>query len=381
MPVGRNGRDDWNEMLAQEELRQRKSDKDLRRRRDSIFRREKKQEDGGESPEAEKSEAPPKRRAPAWAGFAAQAAPFAVLLLLAPLVRGPAVFYLLVLASALPAALPFLLRHVSGSHWAACIPAALLPVEVYFALQYAPWNPELTLPLAVVSAGAFAMAVHYVAALRRKRYVPVEVLEEPGIEDGRQARQIKGEVAFAAEQGRRRGLLLFFTALAAAALLAPAVQGVGLQLYRPSPNEVSEFEKESLKDDALMTRRMNAAYERLESEMWEQSSREEKRKALQALLDIETDRLGSKRFDLRDYNVFSAVAGGKHTSVPEALLTGKTKTQERVSAMCHLAYHLMPLVVTGDEEQFEAIAEDHAKRRCAEYEARWENREPEVNHA
>ena len=289
----------------------------------------------------------------AWLPAAAQVVPYAVMLLLAPLIKGEAGFYLLVLVTAAPVALAaILLRPLGRWAWLLRAVAPLLPLEAWFALRYFLWN--LGGALALAGLCALAGLLYYGFAVRGK----------------------------ARGGDKSRGVLLFVTLLAAVTLLVPAALGVGLQLYRASPNERDDFAAQSLEDDELMTRRMNGAYELLQPEQWALMGREKKLEALQALLDVETDDLGLPRFDLRDPMVFTAVSGSGHTSVPAALFSVNTRAEQRVRAMCHLAYHLKQLTISENVNMrwFEEEAAGRENNRYAAYANRWENREAEIDH-
>jgi len=324
-------------------------------------------------------------------GLAAQVVPYAAIFLLAPFVNNPAWFYLLVLATAAPLALAaYSLRPLGAGAWLFRMLAPVLPAQAWLALRYALWNPTGTLTL--VSLCVLAGSFYYIAAVRDKgRREDRPKHEKPNrestpvleLQDRRQVRRARGKDEKSANLAYGRRLLLFVTLLASVSLLVPAALGLGMELRRPSPNKMNEFEEASLHDDKLMARRMNGAYEQLQPEEWGRKDREGKRRALQALLDVETDSLALERFDLRDPAVYAAVSGAGHMGVPAALLSGKGKTQERVRAMCHLAYHLMQLTVSKDVSmyRFEDMAKGYENARYDKYVAQWALREPEVDHA
>ncbi|MDR2687722.1 MAG: hypothetical protein LBB75_08205 [Oscillospiraceae bacterium] len=307
---------------------------------------------------------------------AAQIVPWAVILLLAPFIGGPGGFYPLALLLAAPAAAAaLLLRPLGRRAWMLRALIPLLPVEAWFALRYFAWNPGGALGL--LSLFALAGSLYYISGLRGKGSG-----KEPG-PGRRQARRARGGDDKQAEKGRRRRFLLLAVPLLCAALLLPALMGLATQLRRPAPNAPTELEAQSRADDVLMARRMNGAYGNLRPEAWAQMDRGEKLKALQALLDVETDRQDIRRFDLRDPTVLAAAGGGGHTGVSAALLSGKAKAELRVRAMCHLAYHLMQLTLSGDVNmsRFEDEAKAFEDARYAAYANTWDNREAEIDHA
>ena len=288
------------------------------------------------------------RRKTGWGPAAAQIVPCAVILLLAPFISGPARLYLpLLLLTGVPLAIAAL--RLRPRAWLFRLLAPLLPVLAWFALRCGQWNPAGALvPMALC---ALIGLLYYLFSRRGKRH-----------------------------SGER--VLLFVTVLTAVSLLAPAALGLGLALRRPAPNAVQELDTLSLHDDITMTRRMNSAYAHLLPDKWGEMERGDKLAALQALLDVETDSLGIDRFDLRDPMVYTAVSGAGHVSVPKALLSGKEKAEERVRAMCHLAYHLMQLSVSQnvDMRRFEDRAGGYENSRYAQYAAMWQNREAENDH-
>jgi len=388
MPLSESEQD-WQDKLAEEDRLQHIKDRKthMRAQMDWPFRRR------------ERPEKPKRRRLELrWSGgggLAAQIVPFAALLLLAPFIDSPGWFYLLVLATAVPLALIAIpLRPLGpGSVWFRML-APLLPAEAWLALRYARWNPWGT--LALVSLCVLAGALYFVFAvrgkLRRREGKERDKQETPGgrgylpvleVQGRRQARRTRGRDGRSADKVYRRRLLVLVTLLAAISLAVPAVLGVGMALRRFSPDEASEFELDSVRDDALMARRMNGAYEQLQPKAWGEKNREQKLQALQALLNIETDALGLDRFDLRDPMVYTAVSGKGHTGVPGALQSGKSRAEARVRAMCHLAYHLRQLTISKDVtmHRFEDKAKGHEDSRYAEYAGKWENRLPEVDHA
>ncbi|MCL2299736.1 MAG: hypothetical protein FWC27_06270, partial [Firmicutes bacterium] len=320
--------------------------------------------------------------------LAAEIVPFAALLLLAPFVDNPPGFYLLVLITAAPlAAWAISLRPLGPGAWLFRMLAPVLPAQAWLAWRYAQWNPAgALLPVGLcVLVGSF----YYIAAVRGKgpgedRHEKL-VRQKPVLEvrGRRQARRERSEEEKAASAAYGRRLLLFVTLLASVSLLAPAALGLGMELRRPAPNKMNEFEEASLRDDELMARRMNGAYEQLQPDAWGIKTREDKRRALQALLDVETDSLALERFDLRAPSVYAAVSGAGHTGVPSALLSGNSRAEERVRAMCHLAYHLMQLTAAGNAGlyRFEDMAKGYEDARYEKYAAQWALREPEVDHA
>ncbi|MCL2494081.1 MAG: hypothetical protein FWE98_00305 [Oscillospiraceae bacterium] len=295
----------------------------------------------------------------AWAEAAAQIVPCAVLLLAAPLISGAAGFYILVLLTAVPAvAALLLLRPLGRWSWPARALAPLLPVELWFALRIFAWEPALTLVLF----GIFAL-VGSMCYLFLRAKLPTE--------DNRKKNKVQ------------RRFLLFIVPLLGVSLLVPALLGLRLELYRPSPNEISAFEEQSKHSEEDMTRRMLIAYGALLPEGWAKlKGRGEKLEALQNLLDVETDRMEIPRFDLRDPMVSACVGGAGHTGVPAALLSGNAKAEVRVRAMCHLAFHLKQLTIAADVNLrgFEDLAKKYEDHRYQDYVLKWENQPVEVDH-
>jgi len=345
---------EWQAKRAEEERQRRRSDAKAQRLMFALPIRREARPEGQE-----------KRRENAvlgaWPHIASLVVPCATLLLLAPFIHGTGEFYLLALLTGAPVALAAaLLRPPEKQGWLLWAVAPLLPVEAHFTLQYFRWSPGG----ALMSVGLCALAgvLGCIIALRVK-------------EGGKEVK----------EAGRLRShrILLFAALLAAFSLLIPAALGLGLQLYRPNPDGLTTLEADSLRDDALMTRRMNGAYERLQDDKWAQANRQKRLEALQALLNAETDAMGIDRFDLRDPMVLATVSGTGHTSVPAALLSGKSGAEERVRSMLHLAYHLKQLTLSRDVDlrRFEAAAKGYEDNRYAEYVAKWANREVENDHA
>ena len=290
-----------------------------------------------------------------WGPAAAQVVPCAVILLLAPFISSPAGLYLpVLLVTGVPLALAT--WKLRPRTWLFRMLAPLLPMEAWFALRYGLWNPAGALVPVLLC--ALIVSLYYLFSRRKQ------------------------EADLAGRQKKGRRVLLFITMLTAASLLVPAAQGLWLELRRPSPTSVEDLDKQSLGDDAIMVRRMNSAYERLQPEQWGWAERGDKLAALQALLDVETDSLGIDRFDLRDPMVFTAVSGAGHTSVPKALLSGNENAETRVRAVCHLAYHLMQLSVSQEVNmrRFEDSADGYENTRYALYAGIWENREAENDH-
>jgi len=218
-----------------------------------------------------------------------------------------------------------------------------------------------------------------------------EALPELELRSRWQARRARAEQEKESKQARRekgadrefgRWILTLAAALTAFSLLIPTALGVGLRLYRPNPSVPGELEIESLKDDELMARRMNSAYGHLLGDKWGQASRADKLAALQALLDIETDALEIARFDLRDPKVQAASGGSGHSSIPSLLLTGAAKGDQRVRAICHLAFHLKQMTVYADTDilLFEEAARGRENLRYSLYKNLWDNREVENDH-
>ena len=356
---------EWRDKIEKEARQQRSLKKRLSARADRPQKQKKKPEKPAEPEKPEETEEPeepaepkepgrPRARAN-WGPAAAQIVPCAAILLLAPFVSGPARLYLpVLLVTGAPLALAAL--KLRPQAWLFRLLAPLLPIEAWLALRYGLWNPAGALVPVLLCA---LVGLLYYLFARRK-----QAADLPG-------RQKKG-----------RRILLFVTVLTAASLLAPAALGLGLELRRPRPTRIEALDTQSLSDDALMARRMNSAYERLQPEPWGRAERGDKLAALQALLDVETDSLGIDRFDLRDPMVFTAVSGGGHTSVPKALLSGKEKAETRVRAICHLAYHLMQLSVSQEVNmrRFEDSAGGYENTRYALYAGIWENREAENDH-
>jgi hypothetical protein len=127
-------------------------------------------------------------------------------------------------------------------------------------------------------------------------------------------------------------------------LALPAALGVGLSLRRPTHTEVDPARRQN---DAYMAQMMAEAYTNMDPAAWKTFSRKEKVNALQALLNVELDYLNMPYYyDLNDPAVLSISQGQGETSVAAALLSGKAKTELRVRAMCHLAFHLRQLTVS-----------------------------------
>jgi hypothetical protein len=147
--------------------------------------------------------------------------------------------------------------------------------------------------------------------------------------------------------------------------------------------EPNSVEEQSLTDDALMARRMNGAYGHLQAGAWAEMKRQARLDALQALLDVETDDLGLPRFDLQDPAVLAAAAGNGHADIPSLLLSGNAKGEQRVRAICHLAWHLMQLTTYENTNifLFEQAAIGRENSRYDKYAAQWDNQPPEVDHA
>ena len=326
-----------------------------------------------------------------WMRVAAQIVPIAAILLLAPFVSGPGEFYLLTLLTAVPVtAAALLLRPLGPQAWTLCALTPLLPVEAHFALRYFSWNPGGA--LATVSVFALAGTLYYIFGLRGRgpgRDTPKPETRnaqlELEVQGRRQARRTRGEDEKQAAKSHNRRFLLFLVPLLCVSLLIPALLGLGMRLRRPAPNVIEEgsLEEQSLTDDALMARRMNGAYGRLQEDLWAQAGRQEKLDALQALLDVETDRQEIRRFDLRDPAVLALAEGEEHTGVPAALLSGASKAELRVRAMCHLACHLMQLTTSGNTSilRFEDAAKAYEDARYSAYVNTWDNREAENDHA
>ena len=404
-PAPEEGERDWRAKVAEEDRQQHRTEARSRRRIGLSL---------GRKP------GPDKKKKKRGAGLAracqlhaaAQIAPFAVILLLAPFISGPGGFCLLVLLLAAPAtAAALLLRPLGKRAWLLRALIPLLPVEAHFALRYFSWNPGTALVL--VSAFALGGALYYIFGVRGKG--PDKDTPKPAagsarleleVRGRRQARRDRSDDDRQAAKGHSRRLLLFAVPLLSVSLLAPALLGLGMQLRRPAPNVIEEggVEAQSFTDDMLMTRRMNGAYEHLQAVAWSEMDRQGKLAALQALLDVEIDRmvimrsdLGIKpldprdpealkeirRFDLRDPTVLAASNGGGHTGVSAALLSGDSKAEQRVRAMCHLAYHLMQLTISGDINMlhFEEEAKAHEDARYKAHVYSWDNREAEVDHA
>ena len=346
----------------------------------------------GEKEKPEEKEKRERRAALArayWLRVAAQIASYAVILLLAPFISGSGGFYLLVLLLGAPVtAAAILLRPLGRQAWILRALTPLLPVEAYFALRYFSWNPGTALALM----SFFALGGALYLAMRGKnpgKGGPNSEARHARLEReakrNRQARRTRGKADTAADKGRKRRFLLLAVPLMCSALLAPALPGLGLQLYRPSPNVVEKdsLEAQSRTDDVLMARRMNSAYEHLQPEAWQQAGRKGKLEALQALLDVETDRMGIRRFDLRDPTVLAAAEGGDHTAVPALLQSSGAKAELRVRAICHLAFHLKQLTVSEDVnlQHFEKEAGIYENTSYNAYLYAWENREAEIDHA
>jgi len=325
---------------------------------------------------------------------AAQLAPCAALLLLAPLIKDPKLFYFLVMVTAVPLTLWALSLQPLGSRaWQLRTLIPLLPVEAWFALRCGLWHPGFVLGMV----GAFALAglLCYMAAQRggsRSKEKALRWEEENAgaalpapkleVQDRRQARRVRGNGERTRNKATRRRLLVYVTRLAAISLAVPALLGIGLELQPPRPNAVTELEEKSLRDDALMARRMNGVYEQLQPGEWGRKSRREKIEALQALLDLETDSLEIGRFDLRDPAVYGAAHGTGHTGVSAALHSGKGRAEQRVRAICHLAYHLMQLSVSKNVtlHRFEEMAKGYEDDRYKLYAGLWDKREAENDH-
>jgi len=214
---------------------------------------------------------------------AAQVAPWVAVLLLAPFISGPGGFYLLVLCLAVPVTAAALLLHPLGRRaWVLRALTPLLPVEAWFALRYFSWNPGTA--LALVSLFALSGAVYYVFAVRgkvsRKKKPEVEPTRNAQLEleVRRRRRRTRGADEKHMDKEHVRRFLLFVTPLMCAALLAPALLGLGMQLRRPVPNVIVEdsLEALSLKDDMLMARRMSSAFEHLQPGPWSEMDRGEK---------------------------------------------------------------------------------------------------------
>ena len=404
-PKAKEGERDWRAKVAEEDRQQHRSDARSRRRIWPGLSLQRKSEPGKKK----------KRRSAAlartyWLHVAAQIAPFAVILLLAPLISGPGGFYLLVLLLAAPFTVAALLLRPKRA-WLLRALIPLLPVEAWYALRYFSWNPGTALVL--VSLFALGGALYYILGVRSKgpaKDTPKPVTRSAQLElevrGRRQARRGRSDDDKQAAKEHSRRFLLFVVPLMCVSLLTPALLGLGMHLRRPAPNVIKEGspEAQSFTDDALMIRRMNGAYEHLQADAWPEMDRAAKLAALQALLDVETDRMeltranmGGKpldlhdpedlkkirRFDLRDPMVLAAADGGGHTSVSAALLSGESKAEQRVRAMCHLAYHLMQLTVSGDVNmlRFEDEANAFEDARYKAYINTWDNREAEIDHA
>jgi len=391
-PRATPGEQDWQRKVAEEDRQQHKTEARSRRRIWGMSLRRR------AGPQKKK-----KKHGAALARVyrmrvAAQVAPWAALLLAAPFISGPGGFYLLALLTAVPAtAAALLLRPLGPKAWVLRALVPLLPVEAHFALRYFAWDPGMT--LALVSVFALSGSLYYIFGLRGKgpgrdtsRPETRNAQLELELKGRRQARRARSDDEKQAAKGYGRRFLLFVVPLMCVSLLIPALSGFVMQLRRPAPNVIREgsLEEQSLTDAALMARRMISAYEHLQAGAWSDMNRRAKLAALQALLDVETDRMEIKgsdgeiqRFDLRDPAVLAAASGPGHTSIAAALLSGSAKAELRVRAICHLAYHLKQLTLFNDVNihLFEAQADAYEDARYGAYVYSWENREAENDHA
>ena len=360
---------DWQDRLAQENWQQQKKDRKARARArmDRPFRR-------GERPEKSRQRAAARAY---WAGrgrMAAEIVPFAGLLLLAPFIDSPGWFYLLVLVTAAPLALAAIaLRPLGHGGWLFRMLAPLLPAEIWLALRYGLWNPAGT--LLPVSLCALAGAVWFIFALRGRGERRGEDGDGQGfrpeleVKDRRQARRARSRDEKAASMAYGRRLLLFVTALAAISLAVPAALGVGLALRRPQRMETDPARQQ---DDAYIAQRMTEAYENMLPEVWGAFTRAQKEEALRTLLNAEIDFLEMPYYyELRDPAALSISRGRGEASVAAALHSGKSRTEFRVRAICHLAFHLRQLTISGQKGGDLRIMRPYEEDARGYEDARW----------
>lgn len=369
---------DWQDRLARENRQQHKKDRKTRARARMSW-------PFGRAGSGRRAEA----RA-YWAGrgeMAAQIVPCAALLLLAPFIDNAPWFYLLALVTAAPLALAAItLRPLGHGGWLFRMLAPLLPAEAWLALRYGLWNPAGT--LLPVGLCALAGALYFILAVRGRRERRREDGDGQGfrpeleVKDRRQARRARSGAEKAASMAYGRRLLLFVTALAAISLAVPAVLGVGLALHRP---QLMETDPARQQDDAYIAQRMTEAYENMLPEVWGTFTRAQKEEALRTLLNAEIDFLELPYYyELRDPAVLSISRGRGETSVAAALYSGKSRTELRVRAICHLAFHLRQLTISGQKggdlrimRPFEEDAKAYEDARWAKYAAMGEGNDLE----
>jgi len=304
---------------------------------------------------------------------AAQLAPYAALLLLAPYVSGPGGFYLLVLLTAVPAtAAALLLRPLGPKAWTLRALTPLLPLEAHFALRYFAWNPGGALALA--SAFALSGSLYYIFGLRGRgpgKDTPKPETRNSQLElelkGRRQARRTRSDDEKQAAKGHSRRFLLFVVPLMCVSLLIPALLGFGMQLRRPQAGAMPQ------RSEAYLTQRMEEAYTDMLPGVWGSLGRADREAALQTLLDTETDNLKIPRYRLRDPAVLS-IGAGQGGSVAALLLSGKDKTELRVTSVCRLAWRLRQLHIAqeADLDSYEADADAYARSRYIAYVELWE---------
>ena len=375
--------------MAGERRWQAKMAEDNRQRNRKQRKQREPEQDKPPKPPPKRAKAPKRKKKPKvrrknaalarWLYAAVQIVPYAALLLLAPLIRRPLEFYILALLLAAPAAIAaVVLRPLGPNAWVLRAAAPLLPVEAWFALQYFSWNPVPT--LALLGLCVLAGVLCYLITMRGKKKAGEDEEDTPEQEPegGQEPKPAEPD-----PKERVRRFLLRVVPLACALLLLPALLGLRLQLYWPKPSVPDAFEQESIEKDEVMARRMNAVYGNLQADVWVQADRSERLANLQALLNTETDRMEIDRFDLRDPAVLATVQGKGHFGISAALMSGSGKTEERVRAMCHLAFHLKQLTISEQVNMrgFEDEAKGYEDFQYQTYVNLWNNREMETDDA
>ncbi len=386
-------KDDWEEKLEEED---REEDKMKSWSFRSLFWNER-------QPRARK----PKRPHPRFDEFVSQAAqviPLIVILLVAPLIHNAPLFYVLVAATAVLAIICFLLRPLGKYGWYLRLTVPLLPIEIYFTIQYFVWNPWIV-GLLVVS-GAVVAAIFYAAVLRRESPGAVKVHNTEGnrkissayasnkqtavvlakdaqngnpiasersappeleLHSRREKRAARDEGAVAASRQHSRRVLQCLTLIVAISLLIPAVFGAALYFHQAKPSDEASGIRDT--SDVGIARRMQDIYKKLQPEEWSAASRGQRLNLLQELLNIETDNLRIKRYDLRDRTVLSIPPGKGSRSIAFLLYSGKNDVQERIESVCSLALHLHQFSIADSTEysSHQQDALDYAHNRYISY--------------
>jgi len=300
-------------------------------------------------------------------------APYALLLLLAPHVMEGIVFFdeggeamfrisywVILFAPIIPLTLLSLWLRPIGDHPFFRFSALLLPIQLYFTLQYASRTGYLWLPFALLIACTLIVLLSHLLSLfmgaRKPKKKPAPGGQLPNVMETAIAQKHEDDLNGGKSSMMKehwRYVLCYSVPCMAALLLAFAVMGA-----LPESPDTGLFTAISQEESRRSLMHLSQRY-------WAGLSSREKREAMQLLLNLEADHLEIGRLSLDDEAIFGLRSESRGAiSIRRALRTGRAQAEARIRAVCYAAFYYS---LTDNVEDHDAKAAAYAEGRVAHY--------------